>query len=141
MSRYYGSHQERIERNVVVTPAGCWQWQGNLSDRGYGLLTADRRAWRAHRFAYEVFVGPIPEGLTIDHLCRNRACVNPAHLEPVTHRTNVLRSASSITGANIRKTHCPQGHPYDDENTYVVPSTRGRMCIICIRARSRRSAA
>ena len=74
----------------------------------------------AHRFAYETFVGPIPEGLTIDHLCRIRHCVNPEHLEAVTDRVNILRG-EGISAQHARATHCPQGHPYDLINTYVAP--------------------
>ena len=71
--------------------SGCWLWLGATTDNGYGSFWADGRSHRAHRFAYAQFVGPIPSGLTLDHLCRNRICVNPKHLEPVTDRENILR--------------------------------------------------
>ncbi len=134
----YANNRERIERNVVHTARGCWEWARSRSDRGYGLLGVAGRSIRAHRLSYETYVSPIPDGLEIDHLCGNRPCVNPAHLQPVTHRTNCLRSVDNLTGANVRKSHCPQGHPYDDVNTYVVPSTRGRMCLTCLYERNRR---
>lgn len=90
----------------------------------------------AHRFAYEDIVGPILEGLTIDHLCRVRHCVNPAHLEPVTHLENVRRGNGGLN--QLAKTHCPKGHPYDEENTYRLPSRpSGRYCRACRRERNR----
>jgi hypothetical protein len=118
----------------------CWQWLA-ATRRGYGLFGISWRPTRqalAHRFAYEFLVGPIPEGMTLDHLCRNRGCVNPAHLEPVTGRENTLRG-NGPAGVNARKTYCERGHAYDDENTYWVktPTGRGRKCRICERARRR----
>lgn len=96
---------------------GCWQWIGGLNANGYGYLhysrnTMPQRSVLAHRYAYTLLVGPIPEGLQIDHLCRNRACVNPAHLEPVTSAENTRRGLLGVPRAT-----CPHGHPYDDENT------------------------
>ena len=89
----------------------------------------------AHRYAYEELVGPIPEGLQLDHLCRNRSCVNPDHLEPVTCREN-LRRGETLNAANLAKTHCPAGHPYAGENLSIT--AKGfRECIECGRTRSR----
>lgn len=113
----------------------CWSWTAALASGGYGLFTVHERMVLSHRFAYELLVGPIPDGLHIDHLCRNRRCVNPDHLEPVTCRENVLRGVSN-SARNARKTHCPQGHPYDDENTYITP-VGGRNCRACKRARNK----
>jgi hypothetical protein len=119
-------------------PGGCWLWVGKIDSYGYGQfrigLRADRtrRMVAVHRFAYELEVGPIPEGLTIDHLCRIRRCVNPAHLEPVTARVNNLR-ADGTSARNAKKTHCPRGHAYDLLNTYVDPDGR-RHCRACKRA-------
>lgn len=96
---------------------------------GYGQTWDGQKVLLAHRVAYELAVGPIPEGLHIDHLCRNRACVNPKHLEPVTCLENVRRGAAV-------KTHCPHGHEYTPENSYHHPAG-GRICRICIRKRNR----
>jgi hypothetical protein len=94
----------------IEDAAGCWIWQGRIDYKGYGRRGDDL----AHRLSYQQHVGPIPAGLQLDHLCRVRACVNPTHLEPVTNAENQRRSPL----VNSAKTHCPKGHPYDEENTY-----------------------
>ncbi len=114
----------------------CWEWIGAIIPQGYGTI-GNRKTVLAHRFSYELLVGGIPEGLTIDHLCRNRRCVNPEHLEAVTLRDNLFRG-ENICGVNSRKTHCPKGHPYDATNTYHRPDG-GRDCKICQIVRSRNS--
>jgi hypothetical protein len=114
----------------------CWLWRGTITAEGYGqfAVTHDKRAY-AHRFAYELVNGAIPEGLTIDHLCRARSCVNPSHMEPVTRAENTLRGESP-SAENHRKTECARGHAYAAGNTYVDP--RGyRHCRVCLRARTR----
>ena len=96
---------------------GCWHWLGHLNPGGYGMFWEVPRKHYAHRWSYEEFVGPIPEGLHIDHLCRVRHCVNPEHLEPVTCRVNLLRG-ETVTASHAAKTHCPRGHCYDEKNTW-----------------------
>jgi hypothetical protein len=111
--------------------SGCWLWQGSVSNYGYGLHFQDRRTMRAHRFSYEQMIGPIPEGLVLDHLCRRQLCVNPFHLDPVPNGINVKRG-ESVSSVNRAKTHCSQGHEFDPENTYITK--RGeRACRACHR--------
>ena len=114
----------------------CWLWTG-AANNGYGKFGQGlRRLVYTHRWAYEFCVGPIPEGLTLDHLCRTPPCVRPDHLEPVTLQENLLRSPVSLAAINARKTHCPQGHSYNTENTYITPCSGGRSCRTCIRLRA-----
>lgn len=110
---------------------GCWEWTAATSD-GYGHFAVKKGDIRAaHRVAWEMLRGPVPDGLHIDHLCRNRACVNPDHMEPVSCRTNILRGIGPSARHAI-KTHCPQGHEYSPDNTYHY---RGqRHCRACRRA-------
>jgi len=119
--------------HVIPEPnSGCWLWDGSLRD-GYGLFRVESygRVTNAHRVAYQLCVGPIPEGLILDHLCRMRQCVNPAHLEPVTNSENIARGETGIT--NRSKTRCPAGHPYT-----TVNSAGSRVCYPCSNTRMRR---
>lgn len=109
----------------------CWPWLGSKDTSGYGTIMWGGRRVGTHVLAYELVVGAVPEGLVIDHLCRNRACCNPAHLEPVTHRENVLRGRGP-TAINARKTHCNHGHEFTPENTYLQQNG-GRGCRECHR--------
>lgn len=139
-SRFIKGHHAALfpkPTDYIVDPdTGCWVWQRQKDTNGYGRLRLNGRAGgmtAAHRHYFESNVGPIPDGLEIDHLCRNRACVNPSHLEPVTKRENILRGGG--TGAmNARKTHCVHGHEFTPENTDIT--IRGhRRCRICRRER------
>ncbi|MBA7686788.1 hypothetical protein ES703_95246 [subsurface metagenome] len=107
---------ERIREKVTITATGCWEWTA-FQHKGYGRVTYNGKGFRAHRLVYQIIRGPIPEETEIDHLCRNHSCINPFHLEPVTHLENCRRGISGPRQKN--KCYCPEGHPYDDENTYV----------------------
>jgi hypothetical protein len=124
-------HEDRFMRFVTMTPS-CWLWTGTKDHDGYGQFSIFHQQYRAHRVAYEIAYGPMPLGLVIDHLCRNRGCVNPCHLELVTPLENVLRS-EGITAVNLRKTHCVNGHPLFGEN--VRPWKGHRLCKACDRKR------
>lgn len=134
-------HQRHFSR-VTINGSGCWLWPGAVtkSDRpgggGYAIARVDGKTRLLHRAMYEHHVGPIPDGATLDHLCRVRHCVNPAHLEPVTSQTNTLRGVGP-TARNAVKTACTQGHPYDGDNLYVDKSGR-RHCRTCRRERTQR---
>jgi len=110
----------------------CWVWIGQRDPDGYGFFYRLGPGIKSHRVAYEWLIGPIPLGCHIDHLCRLPSCVNPAHMEPVSIRENVLRGLGP-TAQNARKTHCKRGHPFTPENTYQ--RKHGRECITCVRER------
>ena len=128
MGRTNKTDCERFFEKVDAAGA-CWAWQGTRSRDGYGRFRAGRMV-QAHRWAYEYLVGPIPGSLDLDHLCKNRRCVCPEHLEPVTRGENTRRGATGILGGakhglvERAKTHCPQGHPYDEGNTIWYRNTR-----------------
>ncbi len=145
----YGDVEARFWAKVDRSnDLGCWLWLGTLERSGYGqfFTNATPRLAKAHRFAYELLIGRVPDGCELDHLCHDpavcslknacthRRCVNPAHLEPVTRRANVLRSGTA-SAVNARKMSCVKGHPLTGENLYVTPSTGGRQCRACARER------
>jgi hypothetical protein len=125
---------DRFWTRVTPKRFGCWIWEGGKDSNGYSFISWEGRNIRGHQLAYQQLVGPVPEGLQLDHLCERKACVNPNHLEPVTQIVNILRSATSVPGMNARKSHCKYGHPFSQENTYRT--SRGhRQCRSCRRAR------
>jgi hypothetical protein len=129
----------RFLQSFIEASSGCWEWQNALNSEGYGrikigsLIDGSARTVYAHRWSYERIIGPIPSGLFIDHLCRNRKCVNPAHLEPVTHLENQRR------GYYATKTHCSKGHSLSGYNLYRRPDG-ARACVTCLRRRSKEHA-
>ena len=126
-----GAVQTRIEQfssSYRVDTDGCWIWTRSLVTKGYAAFW-DGQMVTGHRWSYEHFIGPVPQGLQLDHLCRVRACVNPEHLEPVTVAQNVLRGIG-LSAINARKTHCKRGHPFDTANTYIA-SNGSRCCRPC----------
>ena len=117
----------RLARLIEKTDT-CWLWKGALCHKGYGAFEVATVEYKAHRFVYEYYVGPIPDGLQLDHLCRVKHCVNPEHLEPVTNQENQIRYKQTIT-------HCPKGHEYSDSNTRVYQGRR--WCRECDRIRNK----
>lgn len=108
---------------------GCWNWHGPLTPQGYGRLWGRP----AHRLSYEAWIGPIGYGLDVDHLCRNRKCVNPEHLEPVTRKVNLSRGVGIKQQKEkaLSKTHCSKGHEFTEKNIYIRPSDGARQCRKC----------
>jgi hypothetical protein len=138
--RYIKGHYQRSKRlssvdYVVDDVTGCWVWK-RVTLRGYGRIRVGRLMQYAHRAYYERYRGPIPSGLHLDHLCRNPACVNPGHLEPVTARENILRG-NTIAARRKAQTHCVRGHPFDEANTIRLGN--GRACRECQRRAVRES--
>lgn len=125
---------KRLMAKVVQTDDGCWNFTGSLN-KGYGRIGAGGRGnvTTAHRASYELFVGPIPPGLVLDHLCNNRSCCNPDHLRATTNRENILRGDGACA-KHARQTHCKRGHEFTADNTYITPNG-GRECKTCRTAR------
>jgi len=126
----------RLSQKYTKLPSGCWQWNGAKQPTGYGQMWNGERPEQAHRIAYRLFVGPIPDGYEVDHLCRNRSCINPAHLRIVTHREN-MRCSLTVMGENARKTHCKRGHALSGHNL-IITKQGTRQCRICCNMRARR---
>ncbi len=123
---------DRFLSMIKIVESGCWEWQGYVFKSGYGSFWFNDKTYRSHRFIYEYYHGSICPDLTIDHLCRNRKCCNPNHLEQVTYKENVLRSPFTQASINSRKTHCIYGHEFNESNTYVYSHGK-RECRICNR--------
>lgn len=119
----------------IVTDGECIIFTGTKSPQGYGSFqSANRVRMQAHRISYQVFVGPLIDGLVIDHICRNRLCVRPDHLRQVTHQVNILAGVGA-TAVHAKKTHCVNGHEYTTENTHRT--RHGRACKICRKEKKR----
>lgn len=121
--------KERLKGRIFKDKNGCWNYTASKNPNGYGHLSAWGKVMLAHRVSYIVFRGEIPKGLFLDHLCRNRACINPSHLEIVTNRENILRGIG-IPAKNYRKIQCIHGHKFDKNNTGYKPDGR-RICLAC----------
>jgi HNH endonuclease len=133
-----GGFRERLLSRAIVNPeTSCWEWAGCKDQWGYGYIKDDGRMVRVHRAAYEMWFGPIPGGLEIDHLCFVRHCLNPDHLEAVPGLVNIMRS-NAAGAINARKTRCDSGHEFTESNTYIDPSGK-RACVECKQARARES--
>ena len=128
-------------------PDECWRWIASITTHGYGQFSCSdgtvRRPVGAHRLAYAMLVAPIPKGMFIDHLCRNRWCVNPTHMEVVTNKENIVRGMwGDESRRQSAKTECPQGHPYEGDNIYVIKSRpTARYCRTCNNSKHRRVSA
>ena len=131
----YASLPDRIKACSTPADNGCWVWNRKLTTAGYGRTMYEKKSVYAHRLAYVAFKGTIPKGLFLDHKCRNTACVNPDHLDPVTHTENVQRGLRGALNPQRLATHCKHGHEFTEKNTYwkLNPNTdrKTRMCITC----------
>lgn len=129
-------YSKYIVGKFEITDNGCWNWTGAKDNKGYGKIVK----LLAHRVSYATFIGDIDNNKELDHLCRNTICINPKHLEAVTHRENILRSPTAACAVNARKTHCKNGHKYTLENTYNR-IRKGRLperdCLTCRKARNK----
>lgn len=126
------THRERARFYAKIGPedeGGCWPWLAAPANK-YGQFWVQRQRPVAHRVSYQLFIGPIPDGLELDHLCRNTMCVNPSHLEPVDTRENQRRGIGFVA-TNIVKTHCLYGHLFDEKNTRLLSGGRKRQCKQC----------
>ncbi|MEV5984695.1 HNH endonuclease signature motif containing protein [Streptomyces sp. NPDC052051] len=139
LDEYDAKALRRLQSKIELAPeSGCWCFTGGKIPAGYGMIGYRQKQVYAHRLSYELFIGPIPEGLEVDHVkdrgCCHRSCINPKHLEAVSRQENIRRS--SVGQHNAAKTHCPQGHEYSQENTYNYGN--GRICKKCLREAKRK---
>lgn len=120
----------KISSNISVASNGCWEWKRYLT-LGYGHMMVNRKMYQAHRLIFEMFIHKIPKGLVLDHLCRNRKCVNPEHLEAVTMQVNILRG-EGLAAKQARRNHCIRGHLFEKRGGI-------RICVICMRERCKKA--
>jgi hypothetical protein len=131
-----GTIESRLFSRVKVDPeTGCHNWTGALSNKKYGSLWKDGRMQKVHRIVWELKHGEVPNGLELDHLCRNTRCCNTSHLEVVSRSENLRRSP--LMDRHSHKTHCPQGHEYSGDNLAIRKSTGWRTCRTCMRQHNR----
>jgi len=128
---FHAAPHDRFWKFVRVSKAGCYEWLGSVSPQGYARISVAGRPELAHRWVYETFVEIIPKGMVVDHLCRNRKCVNPEHLQIATHRENML-CGTGMAARNKNKTHCVRGHAFDSVN-----KNGHRFCRKCARIRAK----
>lgn len=128
VNRGKGQEQLILSKIDLDFETGCWNWTGSKHERGYGHIHRNGTILQAHRVSYEIFKQTIPKNHDLDHLCRNEKCVNPSHLEPVSHRENVLRGISPLA-KQAQQTHCKRGHPLSGKNLYV--NNGSRRCQTC----------
>ena len=122
MGRHKKDTQKNFYSKIKILPNSCWEWQAKIHNpTGYGHFCINRKTFLAHRISYILHKGAIPHGLVINHICRNRKCVNPNHLEVVTLKENILKGFS-IPAINSKKTHCIRGHPFNGDNLYISPN-------------------
>jgi hypothetical protein len=124
-----------MHKECSVSQTACTEWNGTVNNKGYGVVRWGDSTTTAHRAAWITAHGPLPDGIVVDHLCRNRLCVNLDHLEPVSSGENTRR------GRRPQVSHCPRGHPYDGDNLHVYVDRFGRrhrQCKVCLRAAQRR---
>lgn len=139
------SIKERLLEKIIKDKNGCWNWTAFINKGGYSIIMIQGKPRRGHRISYEEFIGEIPHKLDLDHLCRNRKCINPKHLEPVTRKENLRRSplkphlcgGAALAKIKKSKTHCLRGHPYTGQNLKMSSNGKWRVCRECNRMHGR----
>lgn len=126
---------DKIISNVNFLPSGCWEWKGCVNDKGYGQIRVKGKTYYTHRLMYKFTKGVLVPWLTIDHLCMNRSCCNPVHLEQISNREN-NRRGNSISAKKSRQTHCIRGHELNGGNLRIRTDTGHRQCVKCIKIRN-----
>ena len=130
-------HLKFLSRIKIDKETECWEWKSSLMSTGYGSFSIKDKNYLAHRMSYSLFHGEIEKGLVIDHICRNRSCVNPMHLRQVTMKTNAIENSLSIPSSNYKKDMCKNGHPLSGENLCEYPSDKHRRCRTCVNNKSK----